>query len=80
MKQINETMQVRMTLDEANLVNELLKRNTAMPVKAEPYTNSDGEKKEYHYCTACGAFVGISSIHNFCPSCGQKQDASNIEL
>lgn len=78
MRQINETMQVRMTLDEANLVNELLKRNTATPVKAEEYT--DGEKKEYHYCTVCGCFVGIGSIHNFCPNCGQKQDAQNIEL
>ena len=80
MKQINETMQVRMTLDEANLVNELLKRNEPMAMKAEAYTNSDGETKDYHYCSVCGHFVGIENVHAFCPECGQRQDKQNTAL
>lgn len=78
MKKINETMQVRMTLDEANLVNELIKRNEPMAIKAKTYDDND---KTYYYCPVCSKCIGFTdSIDQFCGACGQRMDTENIEF
>ena len=78
MKQINETMQVRMTLEEANKINELIKRDKPMPLKSKIYGNDD---KAHYYCPSCDHFVGIGdNVSNFCDECGQHLDTQNTEL
>lgn len=82
MKQINETLQVRMTLEEANTINDLLKRSTIMPIVVEhkSYENAEGEPVEYvlYKCPACRQIIGEAD--NFCRYCGQYIDSTNTAL
>lgn len=76
MRQINETMQVRMTLDEANLVNELLKRNEAEAPRLGEW-EYEGETKKKYICPNCG-HAYFTTVPSFCMECGQRLDTENV--
>lgn len=77
LKRINETMQVRMTLEEANEYNELVERNKAMPIRV----TEDDDGKKFYYCSNCNKCIGIADqIDDFCGRCGQRLDKENIAL
>lgn len=71
MNKIKGSMDIRLSLDEVNKVNELIERDT---VKAE---KADG-KYDLTYCPVCGS-VTINS-YVFCPKCGQRLDHENKAL
>lgn len=68
------------TLEEVNALNDLIKRDTPRAIKAEEYTNNDGETKTYYYCSVCDTFLGADKVKLFCPGCGQKQDTQIIDF
>ena len=72
LKRINETMQVRMTLDEANHINDLIERDRAKPVVLK------GEERDWLHCPICDSMLG--EYYNFCSKCGQRLDQENIAL
>ena len=76
MKQINETMQVRMTLEEANKINELLKRDELVAPILEEW-EYEGEKKRRYRCPSCNASY-YSTVPHFCSECGQRLDTENV--
>lgn len=71
MNKIKGSMDIRLSLDEVNHINELIARDTAKAVKA------DG-KYDLTYCPTCGAIV--ISLYKFCEVCGQRLDHDNKAL
>lgn len=71
MNKIKGSMDVRLSLDEVNHINDLIVRDTAKAVKAD--TNYD-----LTYCPVCGAVVIESEL--FCSKCGQRLDHDNKAL
>lgn len=70
LKRINETMQVRMTLEEANEYNELVERNKAMPIRIKTIGEST-----FEVCPVCSRVIGKDM--DFCGKCGQRIDKEN---
>ena len=71
LKKINETMQVRMTLEEANHINALLDRDKAKAIVRD-------DKYDLTYCPSCNGVV--FGDNTFCSKCGQRLDTENIAL
>lgn len=71
MKFINGSMDIRLTLEEVNTINDLIKRDTAKAEKAD-------ERYDLTYCPTCNK-VTIST-YTFCPACGQRLDKENKAL
>lgn len=71
MNKIKGSMDIRLSLDEVNHINDLIARNTAKAVKVD-------SKYDLEYCPVCGS-VAITS-HKFCTDCGQKLDHDNKAL
>ena len=71
MNKVKGSMDVRLSLEEVNKINELIERDTAKAEKAD-------EKYDLTYCPVCNS-VTINS-HVFCPKCGQRLDHDNKAL
>lgn len=71
MNKLKGSMDVRLSLDEVNHINELIERDTAKAEKAD-------EKYDLTYCPTCSK-VTIST-YTFCPACGQRLDHENKAL
>lgn len=74
LKRINDTMQVRMTLDEANYINELIERDT--PKAMKEYTLSNNSKMAL--CPVCETVINRNFC--YCQNCGQRVDIENFEI
>lgn len=68
------TINVKMTLEEANEYNELVKRNTAKAVKKYVFDSGYTD----FICPVCERIT--INDYEFCPRCGQRLDTSNIAL
>ena len=71
MNKVKGTMDVRLSLEEVNTINELIERDTARAEKV------DG-KYDLAYCPICSS-VTVNS-YTFCPRCGQRLDHENRAL
>lgn len=71
MNQINGTIQVQMTLNDANHINELFERNEAKAIKIKTIAGVDFEE-----CPACGELITLKECV-FCSLCGQRLDRDN---
>lgn len=65
MNTLKGTIDVRMTLDEINKVNELIMRDTAKAIKTDEHYNLD-------YCPNCNRV--LLKGDTFCSRCGQRLD------
>ena len=82
MNKLKGTIDVRLSLDEVNEINELIDRNTAKAVKLHRYEvkMSDGtEISPTELCPTCGEITGYTK-GTFCAMCGQRLDRENIAL
>ena len=68
MNKVKGTMDVRLTLEEVNTINDLIERDTAMAVVAD-------DKYDIEYCPVCGGVV--IRTDQFCDKCGQRLDQEN---
>ena len=71
MNKLKGSMDVRLSLDEVNHINELIERDTAKAEKAN-------EKYNLTYCPTCSKVT--NSTYTFCPECGQRLDHENKAL
>ncbi len=71
MRFITGSMDIRLTLEEVNAINDLIKRDTAKAEKAD-------EKYDLTYCPTCNKLTLNSYV--FCPDCGQRLDHENKAL
>lgn len=71
MNQINGTIQVQMTLNDANYINELLERDRAKAIRTKTIAGTDFEE-----CPACGELITLKE-GVFCIICGQRLDRDN---
>ena len=71
MNKVKGSMDVRLSLEEVNRINELIERDTAKAVIAD-------EKYDLTYCPVCKAIP--LSTDTFCRRCGQKLDQENKAL
>lgn len=78
MNKLKGTIDVRLTLEEINLLNDLIQRSNARPVKHHEGETSNGEKYNYNTCPACDATVLVDD--KFCRECGQAIDTENYEI
>lgn len=69
---ITGTMSVNITLEKANYLNALERRDKAMPA-----TRCKGEKG-YYKCPVCEEVLG--NEERFCKACGQRIDTKNEAL
>ena len=67
----------RMRVDTLNRLNELIKRDQAMPIVKDGRDEWDRNEKKYA-CPSCGS--RIYEDYNFCPACGQRLDVNNYAL
>lgn len=67
----------RMRVSAVNRLNELIKRDNAMPLKQSGELLSNGGT--YYLCPRCDyPFWTISRNKHFCEQCGQKLDVNNL--
>lgn len=71
MNKLKGSMDVRLSLEEVNHINELIERDTAKAVKAD-------DKYDLCYCPICNNIPLSSS--KFCSRCGQRLDMENKAL
>lgn len=71
MNKVKGSMDVRLTLEEVNKINELIERDTAKAVIAD-------EQYDLCYCPKCRSVPLSQDI--FCRKCGQKLDQENKAL
>lgn len=79
---ITGTINVAMTLEKANYLNELEARDVAMPIKLHKYSIKKDDGTEYapsELCPICGRTVTYVD-GTFCPTCGQRLDRENSAL
>lgn len=73
MKFITGSIDIRLSLEEVNTINDLIKRDTAKAIKCEPCGDTTLNR-----CPTCGKF--IYGKGNFCEDCGQRLDLDNKAL
>lgn len=73
MTQIRGSVDVRLSLDDVNKINELIERDTAKAIVQKKIGQTILE-----CCPYCGK-MQFSRV-NFCSECGQRIDADNIAL
>lgn len=79
MGRLNGTVDLRLSVDDVNSINELIERDTAKPMVESQL--KDGTIIEH--CPACGAVLGPIHVEEkwpFCYRCGQRIDFDNIAL
>lgn len=73
MNKLKGSIDIKLTLEEVNTINELIERNTAKAIKVEPCGSTT-----LGICPSCGkSFYGKC---NFCENCGQRLDHENKAL
>lgn len=75
---IKGSVNVTISIEDVNKINELIRKDTARPVKVHHYTSKGLEGQTADCCPVCGTVVG--EICDYCGKCGQKIDHSNTEL
>lgn len=73
MNKLKGSMDVRLSLEEVNHINELIERDTAKAMKVEKVGESTLE-----YCPTCNKLLMIGDC--FCRMCGQRIDTENKAL
>ena len=73
MRFIAGSMDIRLSLEEVNTINDLIKRDTAKAIAQKVIADST-----YECCPNCGKM--LFSKHNFCEECGQRLDFENKAL
>lgn len=69
----------RMRVDTLNRLNELIKRDQALPIVKDGYDEWDGHEKHKKFaCPSCECRT--YEDYNFCPYCGQRLDTENYAL
>ena len=66
-------LDVRLSLEEVNKINELIERDTAKAITQEKVGETTLE-----YCPTCHSLMLTGDT--FCRKCGQRLDADNIKL
>lgn len=73
MTQIKGSVDVRLSLDDVNKINELIERDTAKAITQQKIGKTTIER-----CPYCGKMLFGKA--NFCGECGQRIDTDNIAL
>ena len=73
MRFIAGSVDIRLSLEEVNTINDLIKRDTAKAIAQKVIADSN-----YECCPNCGKM--LFSKHNFCEECGQRLDFENKAL
>lgn len=69
----------RMRVSAVNRLNDLIKRDAAMPIKKSDYsTTVNGEERYYYLCPRCNKAFWTLTGRQFCDNCGQRVDAETI--
>lgn len=71
MNKVKGSMDVRLSLDDVNKINELIERDTAKAIVED-------KKYDLCYCPKCNKVLLPSDL--FCHSCGQRLDRDNKAL
>ena len=71
----NDKVLIEVTTDDITEINELIKRDVALPCREEK--DITGHYK--YYCGVCNKFLWNSDA-NFCGNCGQRIDKDNVKL
>ena len=79
MKPIKGKMNIELTLEDANYINELIERDKAKPCVENRLEALGTVLYECPVCETSLAISGASGIR-FCRYCGQKCDTDNIAL
>lgn len=77
MKFIKGDIDVRLSLEDVNTINDLIRRDTAKPVRKSEWEYK-GKKYINLHCPSCDAVVSEGVV--FCRTCGQRLDMENIAL
>lgn len=70
---IRSMVDLKMSIEEINHINELITRDEALPVIPDK-----DDPNKWCYCPKCKALTKIGD--NFCKHCGQRMDAENFAL
>lgn len=70
---IRAMVDVKLSIEQVNEINELIVRDEALPVLENEVLGD-----EWHRCPRCKH--AIFRKPNFCEQCGQRLDNDNIEL
>lgn len=74
MNRLKGTIEIKLTVDEVNTINELIARNTAKPMKEYKDSASD----LMALCPSCEAVINRNFC--FCQNCGQRVMTDVYEL
>lgn len=75
MREAKATKEIKVSVENINYFNDLVKRDKAMPVKVYEFRTFKGSLEE---CAECGGY--IFKGYKFCPHCGQRIDWENVAL
>ena len=77
MKQLYGKVMIELNTDDIAEINELIIRDTALPVLKEEQELAGS----YRYkCPVCRRTIVNNDTDNFCRQCGQRLDKENIAL
>ena len=68
----------RMRVSAVNRLNDLIKRDNAMPIKRKSDYSVNEEERFYYLCPNCDKAFWTIEGRQFCDACGQRLDVNNF--
>lgn len=72
---IRSMVDLKMSIEEINYINELIVRDEALPVIPDK-----NEPEKWAKCPKCRGLLSRTIDKHFCPVCGQRVDVENDAL